>query len=344
MEELRELLRDLGASQGVHRGGASLAQTNDDLAAEVETLKQELEYSHRQYTILGQQNEILRGMTRHRQHEHIVQNPYHSDDYTSRVENAEELRMELITSERSRNELEVELRSLKCQVVSLKCAAQFLNGHKPKNQESMVLALIDGDGNIFCKSLLERGLDGGCEAAQALEEELRTYYVYSRRVDPWKPIQLWVYVFLNMKGLQRTLVKHNICSSKQFEEFMQGFTQSNPRFIIADVYPGLKDAADMKLNELLLFYARIPQTSLIFFGGTHDNGYFTALSQLQDQGFSSKIVLLKGYEEVAAKIRSLSLPTLEIESLFMTYRLGSRKGRIQEAMDRITVERCCRLK
>ncbi|KAF8527673.1 hypothetical protein JB92DRAFT_878944 [Gautieria morchelliformis] len=202
----------------------------------------------------------------------------------------------------------------------------------------MVLALIDGDGNIFRKSLLERGWHGGCEAARALEEQLRAYCIYSHRVDPWEHIQLWVYVFFNMKGLQRTLWSYNICSNKQFEEFMQGFTQSNPRFIIADVYPGLKDAADIKLNELLLFYAPIPQTSLIFFGGTHDNGYYTALSQLQYQGYLSKIVLLKGYEEVAAKIRSLSLPTLDIDSLFMTYRLGSQKGLIHEGMDRRDAE------
>jgi hypothetical protein len=109
----------------------------------------------------------------------------------------------------------------------------------------MVLALIDGDGNIFRKRLLNKGLQGGREAAPVLEHKLTTY---SDSVDPRRRIQLWVYVFLNMKGLQRTLAKHNICSKKQFEEFIRGFTQSNPRFIVADVYPG-KDAADMKLNS-----------------------------------------------------------------------------------------------
>ena len=69
----------------------------------------------------------------------------------------------------------------------------------------------------------------------------------SHDVNPWKPIQFWVYVFFNMTGLQRTLVRHGICSKEQFEEFMRGFTQSYPRFVIADVYPR-KDAADIKLN------------------------------------------------------------------------------------------------
>ncbi|KAF8527670.1 hypothetical protein JB92DRAFT_2865575 [Gautieria morchelliformis] len=252
------------------------------------------------------------------------------------------LRIELINSRRSRNEIE----KLRSQVATLTAQVDVLEG-QPENQDSMVLALIDGDGNIFRARLLERGLHGGRKAAQMLEKKLKAF---SYGVDPRRRIQLWVYVFLNMTGLQRTLCKHNICSSKQFEEFMRGFTQSNPRFIIADVYPGLKDAADMKLNELLLFYARIPQTSLIFFGGTHDNGYFTALSQLQGEGFLRKIVLLKGYEQVAARIQSLRLPTLEMKSLFMPHRLNSQRGsrsyrstpslarRFQVAMDRIALE------
>jgi hypothetical protein len=124
-EAQRELLRDLEAFQEAHRDCASLAQTNEDLAAEVETLKRELEKSHRECMMLVQQNEMLTEIALQRQHEHIVQNPY--PNHTSQVENVDELRMELIISKRSHHDLEVEFKS---QVARLTAEVVALEGQK----------------------------------------------------------------------------------------------------------------------------------------------------------------------------------------------------------------------
>jgi hypothetical protein len=109
----------------------------------------------------------------------------------------------------------------------------------------VVLALIDGDGYIFKDELLKRGLDGGREAAQMLNENIMAHVSSSDQSGP--RVQLWTYVFFNLKGLQHKLVGLDICTWKEFEEFMMGFNQSNPRFTINDVHWG-KEAADAKVK------------------------------------------------------------------------------------------------
>jgi len=109
----------------------------------------------------------------------------------------------------------------------------------------MLLALIDGDGNIFQKELLKLGLHGGRLAAQLLNESITTYV--RERDENGARAQLWVYVFFNMKGLVQTLVAHDICTANEFEAFITGFNQANPRFTINDVHSG-KEAADVKIK------------------------------------------------------------------------------------------------
>ena len=113
----------------------------------------------------------------------------------------------------------------------------------------MVLCLIDGDGNIFRKELLELGLQGGRLAAQLLTDRILDYQ--RRQGQNGGRIQLWVYVFLNMKGLRQTLVASHVCNQDAFEAFVAGFNQANPRFTINDVHAG-KEAADVKIKGKIL--------------------------------------------------------------------------------------------
>lgn len=60
-------------------------------------------------------------------------------------------------------------------------------------------------------------------------------------------VELWTYVFFNLKGLQQTLVRFDICTGDEFEAFVMGFNKASPRFTINDVHWG-KEAADAKIK------------------------------------------------------------------------------------------------
>ncbi|CCM01962.1 uncharacterized protein FIBRA_04035 [Fibroporia radiculosa] len=140
--------------------------------------------------------------------------------------------------------------------------------------------------------------------------------------------QLWLTIYCNKAGLLETLTYNNVCSVEQFEDFVIGFNQASPLFSIVDVGIG-KEAADAKVKECLRVFTRFPQTSKVFFGGSHDNGYTSTLTHLHNEGFSDKIILLRGYKQLAYEIKGLDLPNIEIEGLFMKKKLytnSSKKG------------------
>ena len=131
--------------------------------------------------------------------------------------------------------------------------------------------------------LLKRGLDGGREAAQMLNESIMGHI--DREDRSGRRVQVWTYVFFNLKGLQQTLVGCDVCTLQEFEAFMMGFNQANPRFTINDVYSG-KEAADAKIkgdisaqlhSDLAIYFfsfsaylqtwTRFPQTLRVYFGG-----------------------------------------------------------------------------
>jgi hypothetical protein len=67
---------------------------------------------------------------------------------------------------------------------------------------------------------------------------------------------------------------------------------------------GIYDAGDLphfEADEImavsadcLRMFARLSQTKLVFFGGSHDNGYSHAVLALETEGLTNKIVILKG--------------------------------------------------
>jgi hypothetical protein len=95
-----------------------------------------------------------------------------------------------------------------------------------------------------------------------------------------------------------------------------------------------KEAADEKIKEMLRLFVTTPQTKVIYFGGGHDSGYggsvrarscthrisqtdLSALSHYQNLGFEDKIVILKGYAEIAYDLRNLSFRAISSDGLFM---------------------------
>jgi hypothetical protein len=117
--------------------------------------------------------------------------------------------------------------------------------HISQDKESIVLALIDGDGYIFQDELLKRGHEGGRDAAQTLHESITAHVGYENQNAP--RAQVWVYFFCNLNGLEQTLVGSNACTVDEYEAFMTGFDEASPRFTINDVHSG-RDAADSKIK------------------------------------------------------------------------------------------------
>ncbi|KAG9099422.1 hypothetical protein FRC06_005292 [Ceratobasidium sp. 370] len=82
-----------------------------------------------------------------------------------------------------------------------------------------------------------------------------------------------------------------------------------------------KEAADEKIKEMFRLFVTTPQTKVIYFGGGHDSGYGSTLSHYQNLGFEEKIVMLKGYAEIAYDLRNLSFRTIPSDGLFMQEKL-----------------------
>ncbi|KAI9063042.1 hypothetical protein FKP32DRAFT_1686352 [Trametes sanguinea] len=200
-----------------------------------------------------------------------------------------------------------------------------------KEDNPLILCLIDGDGNIFSADLIKQGQAGGRQAAALLTKGLTDYLASIDPADASAPAsrgQVWLTIYCNKSGLVETLTGNAVCTVEEFEAFVLGFNQSSPLFSIVDVGNG-KEAADSKIKECLRVFTRFPQTSKVFFGGAHDNGYTSTLNLLQNEGLLDKVVLLKGYKDLAHEINSLNLPELEIDGIFITKKLytnGTKKA------------------
>jgi hypothetical protein len=73
--------------------------------------------------------------------------------------------------------------------------------------------------------------------------------------------------------------------------------------------------------------------SLQLLAGGHDNGYTSALTSLENEGLLQKVVLLRGYNDVAIELKNLRLPELTIDGVFMTHKLPTiqrNRGHFQE--------------
>ncbi|KAI0067693.1 hypothetical protein BV25DRAFT_1911578 [Artomyces pyxidatus] len=188
-----------------------------------------------------------------------------------------------------------------------------------KDDNPLVVCLIDGDGTIFSQDLWGLGQIGGRQAAMLLTKGITDHVVSSDEAVSNR-CRIWLSIFCNKAGLMDVLQRNGVCNTTQFEEFFQGFNQASPLFSIIDVGNG-KEAADSKIKEYLRVFTRFPQTSRVYFGGAHDNGYSSTLTFLENEGLLDKVVLLRGYKNLAFELQNIDLSHLEIEGLFMTQKL-----------------------
>jgi hypothetical protein len=145
---------------------------------------------------------------------------------------------------------------------------------------------LDGDGAIFNPQFISQGQPGGHAAAQRLSDAIIHHLTSTIGTNHY---QLWVYIFLNKRGLMDTFGRVGFLSARtKFEEFTLGFNQAAERFMMVDV-GGAKEAADAKIkgkrhtifvSHIHLFSAalledeiKLPQTEKIIFGGNTNNTF-----------------------------------------------------------------------
>ncbi|KAG8697025.1 hypothetical protein FRC09_008114 [Ceratobasidium sp. 395] len=207
------------------------------------------------------------------------------------------------------NELHNIIKEQRDQIEHQKAEIERLTQAQAFSSDAFAVCLIDGDGCIFDKKFLNGGYDGGREAASALTKQIHQDIGNTST-------NLWTCVYYNHQGLKKALVKCKIVQEPVFEEFCDGFRSASQLIHMMDV-GRRKEAADEKIKEMLRLFVTNPQTKVVYFGGGHDSGYGSTLSHYQSMGFEEKIVVLKGYAEIAYDLRTLSFRTISSDGLFM---------------------------
>ncbi|KAJ3793753.1 hypothetical protein GGU11DRAFT_375549 [Lentinula aff. detonsa] len=237
-------------------------------------------------------------------------------DNSLHVDIIKKLKSDLNVYQRAFSDVSAELDRYKTQMSEIDKQKEDLEARLKGHR---VVTLIDGDGAIFSKELIIQGQAGGLLAAQKLSDSIIQHLSEQYGSHHY---QLWVYVFLNKKGLMEALGRLGSPLLKNsFEDFVTGFNQAAERFSMLDV-GNAKEAADAKIKCHLEDDIRLPQTFKVIFAGCHDNGYVNNLRSQITAGFKNKLVLLKSYAEMASGIAEMDFPVLTIPDLFITQKLG----------------------
>ncbi|ORX34815.1 hypothetical protein BD324DRAFT_663180 [Kockovaella imperatae] len=213
--------------------------------------------------------------------------------------------------------------------------------------------LLDGDGLIFADHLLKQGFPGGQKAAHMLLSALPKLIAHAKMargnaheappdltvdakglivaegeeghqeaIETKELGSVVVQLFLNKSGFGNILVKNgSVASWGMYEAFLQGFSAAHELFTVIDVGTG-KEASDAKIRDFLKLYVKNAQCESVILGASHDNGYATTLSSLQTESLLSKLLLLKGYSDLAPQLRQHSSRVVSIPSLFRTSRIA----------------------
>ena len=103
--------------------------------------------------------------------------------------------------------------------------------------ERRAMCLIDGDGAIFLKSLVSQGREGGLKAARTLRDSI------DASLSLETPSTVWIYAFMNKRGLTGPLGVSDIV----MDEFISGFNQAEGRTFAIDIGYG-KETADARVR------------------------------------------------------------------------------------------------
>ncbi|BGP26931.1 CCCH zinc finger DNA binding protein [Rhodotorula toruloides] len=187
--------------------------------------------------------------------------------------------------------------------------------------DQVVFCCLDGDGCIFERSLIQKGRDGGREAARRLIEHIHDYAIERGYKGQ---LSIVVHIFVNKVGLGKVLQACGIADEATFSAFLLGVNAAHPLVLVSDVGPS-KEASDAKINSSIRLFAKFPSTKLILAGAAHDGGYAHLFSELETESpqLAEKVTLLKSYTDLAFEIKRLNLRTTYFNGLFEAKKLVS---------------------
>ncbi|KAI0660844.1 hypothetical protein C8Q70DRAFT_747935 [Cubamyces menziesii] len=181
-------------------------------------------------------------------------------------------------------------------------------------QDPLVLCVIDGDRLLFDPSLIERGYQGGRQAAQDFTQAIAKELL-EQNLTGFERLSFWVTIFLNKRAVFNSLRDDGAPTPEQFEAFLLGFGQASPRFLVVDAGPG-RDSTEAKVKEYIKTYIRFPQTLRLFFGGI-DEAYLAMYDALDKEDLVQKLVLMEPPSDSFPVIHRMSARTTRFDGLFM---------------------------
>jgi len=227
----------------------------------------------------------------------------------------------LETAEREKRAHNVQLSTFNRQISTLECF---------KNQSPLILCVINGDENVFSRSLMVQGQQGGRQAAQALTKAIAEYLT-SEEIQVFGRLSFWITIYYNKRNLVESLVENSICTSEQFEAFISGFSQTSPRFSMVDAGFG-KGAVVAKVIEHVQTHAHYPQTLRVFLGASGMDGteYLPAFNTMEQDQLLGKFVFIRNHQnEIAPEIRHFGVSSLETTDLFIKEKFNASPRRPQ---------------
>ena len=205
-----------------------------------------------------------------------------------------------------------------------------------KDRDAFILILIDGDGMIFDDQYIQKGENGGKEAAALLWGFVRDY-VTQKIPNLSSDYKIVTRVYANIKGLGDACYRSGMLErASLIEDFARGFTRSKQLFDFVDVGMG-KDRADDKISgtffsicvsqvfdvnfdpEIFKLHLYDCHCRHILFGCSHDNGYARLLEDVADRQNLNRVTLLEGvpFERELAMLKS-KYDATRFQGLFRT--------------------------
>ncbi|ROV88014.1 hypothetical protein VSDG_09209 [Cytospora chrysosperma] len=151
-----------------------------------------------------------------------------------------------------------------------------------------VLVLVDADGYIFKDKLINAGPDGGTQAAQLLNDSIKS----SLRRKGLEHCEMVIRVYANVAGLSKALSKAGLVGpeKRSLAPFIASFNRTYSLTDFVDAGE-TKENADFKLRGLLSFYAENVQCKHIYFAACHDSGYVSEL--MKYRGHHDRFTLIR---------------------------------------------------
>ena len=186
---------------------------------------------------------------------------------------------------------------------ALKQSESELQKQKTKQEQSnFTLVLLDGDIMLFHDKYLEKGMEGGKDAARGLKVAVESYMD-----EKGTSSRILVQVYANVSGLKKL---YDTCD---VNGFIQGFNMFDGLYQIIDAGNG-KECSDEKVKKLFELFIKDVHCNHIIFGASADNGYARLLEAYAG---NERLTLLEGppfARELASIVRQSQ--TTQFASVF----------------------------